>query len=366
MTKKGIISINDARAITDATGSLTAAVDTSQIYQGKFKSIARKKEVNVRVLSNENNNYMLRHFPLLDKDDIAEIRSMDSSFKYIHFGCITVSIEPLMHTLFLKKYGKNIMGLCVIMDTMFNQFEQSIISLHKFDLSCERADFICMPNHCLSITDEHLTKRISIMLLVDKIDVRPGCDLFNVCVGSINTCTNTLNPTDVEMRVRSIPIRGSEEVEFKAVEASLASAFGNSESESDFGFMQDGKEVTIMRPQSVLSRIGWKKPPRRVIRKNYVTSEKGEDSMLKLPKLTRTLSAPRRSFKIDEPSLERHPSKFRQSGDDVIKVVRNPIVIQDSDLKRLIREDREKMRASHGSSSMREARASSKASLLLE
>lgn len=41
---KGIISVNDAKAVIANNGSLTAAVNTSKIYEGKYCRIAGKEK----------------------------------------------------------------------------------------------------------------------------------------------------------------------------------------------------------------------------------------------------------------------------------------------------------------------------------
>lgn len=336
---RGIISVNDARIIADSTGSLTAAVDTSHVYESKYRHTARKREVNVKVISGDSDNYLMRHFPLLDKTDIAEIRGTDQSYKYIHFGSITVSIEPLIHSLFLKNHGKKIMGICAIIDTMFKRFDESIISLHQFDLSQRRADFICMPDHCLSLTDENLLKRVSVLLIFDNLSVEPGCELFNICVGHVTTCSNTLNPTGEKNRIRNIPIRGVEEVNYEQVAGKLLTSLDDAQNGDPMCFMQDGDDSVIMKPRTFLEKMKLKRQPKVVLRKNYTASTSDKTHMLRMPKLTRTLSDPRRSTdnKVNMPSL----SSDIGFDSKVMGGSTRRFVVTDNDLKRMIREDKE-------------------------
>ncbi|DBA37210.1 TPA_asm: P3 [Triticum alphacytorhabdovirus 1] len=336
---KGIISVNDARIIADSTGSLTAAVDTSHVYESKYRHMARKREVNVKVISGDSDNYLMRHFPLLDKTDIAEMRGTDQSHKYIHFGSITVSIEPLIHSLFLKNHGKKIMGICAIIDTMFKRFDESIISLHQFDLSQRRADFICMPDHCLSLTDENLLKRVSVLLIFDNLSVEPGCELFNICVGHVTTCTNTLNPTGEKNRIRNIPIRGVEEVNYEQVAGKLLTSLNEVQNGDPMCFMQDGDDSVIMKPRNILEKMKLKRQPKVVLRKNYTASTSDKTHMLRMPKLTRTLSDPRRST---DNKMNMAPLSAEVGPDSkIIGGSTRRFVVTDNDLKRMIREDKE-------------------------
>ncbi|DBA37114.1 TPA_asm: P3 [Pinellia alphacytorhabdovirus 1] len=333
-----MISVNDARIVADSTGSLTAAISTNKIYESKYRHMARKREVNVKVISRESNQYLMRHFPLLDKEDVAEMRGADNSYKYVHFGGITVSVEPLMHSLFLKNHGQKIMGICAIIDSMFNNFDESIISLHRFDLSQKRADFICMPDHCLSLTDEHLMKRISVLLIFDHLAVAPGCELFNICVGHVTTCSNTLNPTGGQSnRIRNLPVRGAEEVSYEQVSQELIKSLGNRSNDDDICFMQDGEDTVILKPRGALTRLGLRRPGRSVIRKNYTASSNDKSKLLIMPKLTRTMSDPRRSTDI------KVGYSMRDVRDrDEASASSTHIIITDSELKKQIREDRDR------------------------
>ncbi|DBA37195.1 TPA_asm: P3 [Scutellaria alphacytorhabdovirus 1] len=269
---KGIISVNDARAIVAANGSLTSDIKSSQIYDGKFKKIARKREVNVKILANSDRFYLMRCFPLFDSSDLQEMRSEDSTNKYLHIGCISISIEPLIHHRFLESYGKNINGVCAIVDTTFRNLEQSIISLHKFSLGSKRADFICQPNHCLSLTDENLMRRISVLIMIDSIDVDPGNELFNICVGHITTCTNTLNPSGNITQAVNIALTGTSQVDYKEVGETLQEAFLESSRKGSLDLVPEGEDITTLKNRNFFARLGLVSSPKVTVRKNYVVN----------------------------------------------------------------------------------------------
>ncbi|DAF42286.1 TPA_asm: P3 [Asclepias syriaca virus 1] len=329
---KGIISVNDAKAVIANNGSLTAAVNTSKIYEGKYRRVARKREVNVKVLANPDNNYMMRNFPLFDKADIQEMKSEELNSKYVHIGCISVSIEPLMHHRFLEKYGKNLSGVCAIIDTTFRDFDQSIISLHRFDLSSKRADFICQPNHCLSVTDGNLFRRVSVLLLFNHIDVDEGGELFNVCVGHITTCTNTLNPTEGANRDKNLTLNGTECVEYDEVKDDIYNAMITSREKEGLELIQDGDDQIVMGKKNLLTFLKLKSNPRIVVRKNFIAQNVKPKIQQKANSLSeRSVSLPRNSLDL---AIIRCARAGMWSG--------NPPVSTD-DAKKKIREDRKKI-----------------------
>nr|DBA37149.1 TPA_asm: P3 [Pogostemom alphacytorhabdovirus 3_Pog] len=307
-TMKGIVSVNDAKAIIAANGSLTSDIKSSQIYEGKCKKIARKREVNVKILANSDRFYLMRCFPLFDSSDLQEMRSEDINSKYLHIGCISISIEPLIHHRFLETYGKDIHGVCAIVDTTFRNLEHSIISLHKFSLGSKRADFICQPNHCLSLTDENLMKRISVLIMIDSIDVDPGNELFNICVGHITTCTNTLNPNGGQTKAVNIALTGTSAADYAEVSDSMQEAFLESSRIGSLDLVQEGEDVTTLKTGGILAKMGLVSTPKVTVRRNYVVNiprgEKTEGNTSYMPRsfvhaeVRRCASMPRKSLDL--------------------------------------------------------------------
>ncbi|DAF42444.1 TPA_asm: movement protein [Bacopa monnieri virus 1] len=341
---KGIVSVNDARAIVASNGSLTSDIKSGQVYDGKYKKIARKREVNVKILANTDRYYLMRCFPLFDASDIQEMRAEDSANKYIHIGCITISIEPLIHHRFLEKYGKNVKGVCAIIDTAFRNLEQSIISINKFDIGSKRADFICQPNHCLSLTDDHLMKRISVLILIDNIDVDPGCELFNICVGHITTCANTLNPNGQSSKATNIALIGTSVVEYDDVSEQMQEAFRESEKKGCLELVPDGEDVMTMKSGGIFARLGITKPPKVTVRRNYVVNlpDLNNASSSYMPasfdntSVRRTVSLPRNSLDM---------AIVRCAKEGLFSDVRKNITREEA-LKK-VREDRERIKANN-------------------
>ncbi|WAB68503.1 movement protein [Daphne virus 1] len=292
---KGIISVNDAKSIIASDGSITQAINSGSIYEGKYRKTARKREVNVKILANDEGNYLMRSFPLFDQSDVNEMRAESAMSKYIHIGCLTISIEPLIHHRYLAKYGKSIEGLCVVYDNTFRDMDQSIISLHQFDLSTKRADFICQPNHCLSVTDENLMRRVSIMILFNKINVEPGDELFNVCIGHITTCTNTLNPSGDVKGEHSIALRGTVEVPYEDVKDNLLRAVKDLGPNRGLRLEKTGEDDITMKKKTVLSSLGLISSPKVVIRRNYVAPFITKQVH---PPMARSASLPRNSLDL--------------------------------------------------------------------
>ncbi|AJG39176.1 4b protein [Wuhan Insect virus 4] len=297
MSRSGLISVNDAKAVVAINGSLTSFIDSSKVYEGRARHIARKREVNVKILATKDNKYLMRCFPLLDNNDVSEMRADKKNNKYIHIGCISVSIEPLIHARYLKKYGKEMEGICAIMDTTFHDIDQSIISLHRFDLSHKRADFICQPNHSLSITDDNLMRRISVLVIFDCPKVDEGNELFNICIGHITTCTNTLNPTSLEGET-SFGVIGSTPVEFAAVKDHIENALNPMGGTPCIELSEDGADDIIMKKKSLLSKVGLIKAPKVVIRKNYAMRPREHDRIESSSDLKRCSSLPRNSLDL--------------------------------------------------------------------
>nr|UBX89851.1 4b protein [Lettuce necrotic yellows virus] len=204
-----MLNVNSVRKHVLKTGSLTSAVGTGTIYQGTYNRYAKKKELNIIVTSSGSNNVIMRQVPLFDKEDLDAMKSDTTANKYLHIGCITVSIEPLLHQRYMKNFGKTIAGNCAIIDSTFRKVDQSIISLHKYDLSKGRADYVSYPNHCLSLTDPMIQKRLSVLLGIKGIDVEPGVELFSICIGYIVSSVNTLHPVS-QLGIQGVAINGTE------------------------------------------------------------------------------------------------------------------------------------------------------------
>ncbi|DBA37233.1 TPA_asm: P3 [Wurfbainia alphacytorhabdovirus 1] len=268
---KGIITANDARAIIASDGSIITNLNPSKIYDGKYRSVARKREVNVKIIANMDRYYMMRCFPLFDKHDISEMRMETDTNKYVHIGCISISIEPLIHQRFLDVYGKGITGICAVVDTSFLSLEQSIISLHKFSLSSRRADFICQPNHCLSLTDDNLLRRISVLIIIDNIQVQDGCELFNICVGHITTSTNTLHPGSKDKTMTTVALNGAESIRYNDVKEKLEDAFKETKSRGSLELEPEGEETIKMQKKNIFQRLGLITSPKVTIRRSFST-----------------------------------------------------------------------------------------------
>ncbi|DBA36957.1 TPA_asm: P3 [Baccharis alphacytorhabdovirus 1] len=207
-----MINVNDVRKSIVKRSSLTASVGTGTVYSGKFNRYARKRELNIIISATGDEKFMVRQVPLFDSADLDMLKSDASVNKYLHIGCITMSVEPLMHQRYLRDYGRNIRGYCMLVDSTFNKLEESIISAHQYDLQNGRADYVCFPNHCLSLTEANIQERLSVLIGFDRIDVRPGTELFNLCIGYIITGVNTLNPTGTK-GITSFPINGATELD---------------------------------------------------------------------------------------------------------------------------------------------------------
>nr|DBA37203.1 TPA_asm: P3 [Tolmeia alphacytorhabdovirus 1] len=213
-----MLNVNDVRKDIQKFGSLTAAVGTGTVYEGKYNRYARKRELNIIITSTGNPEFLIRQVPLFDKQDLDALKADSETNKYLHIGCITVSIEPLIHQKFIKDHGKKISGYCAIIDSTFRDMEESLVSLHSYELQKGRADFVCYPNHCLSLTDQLIARRLSVLIGINGIDVDPGVELFSLCIGYIITGVNTLHPTS-NKGIISLPITGTAEMDYSDISA---------------------------------------------------------------------------------------------------------------------------------------------------
>ncbi|DBA36994.1 TPA_asm: P3 [Cynara alphacytorhabdovirus 1] len=268
----GIISVNDARLAIEQNGSLTALIGSNTVYDQKHASYARKKEVNVKVVSSDNQDLLIRNMPLFDESDMKEMANQTGEFKYVHIGCITVSIEPLIHQRFLSTFGKSIKGVCVIFDSTFEVFEESIICAHKFDLSEGRADFICYPNHCLSANDNNLCERLSVLLCMDNIRVKKGNEMLTVCIGHVTSGTNTLNPGGHPSGpMKTVGVKGTSEVDLESMGDEVVSRLESARENGLLDVVPAGGDLYIRPKRSGLVKY-FMKPPKVVVRKNYNTA----------------------------------------------------------------------------------------------
>nr|DAF42388.1 TPA_asm: P3 [Pelargonium radula virus 1] len=309
----GLVSVNDARIALESDGSLTALIGSSSVYDKKHASCARKKEVNVKVVSSDGGDLLMRNVPLFDEHDLKEMRNQSGDFKYIHIGCITVSIEPLIHQKFLAQFGKSVRGLCVIFDSTFEIFEESIICAHKFDLSEGRADFICYPNHCLSASDENLRDRLSVLLCMDNIRVRKGNEMLTLCIGHLTTGTNTMNPADTCVTgMKSIDVMGASEIGINEITPDISARLEAAKTNGMLYLEPAGGDQYI-RPRHHGIKKYFMKPPKVVIRRNFNTATM--DDTPRAGELLRRNDPPRLS--VSAPSSPAHNmiSSTRTSND---------------------------------------------------
>ncbi|QVU21445.1 movement protein [Actinidia cytorhabdovirus JS27] len=271
MDSNGIKYVNDIQASVNQDGSLTAVIGSNTVYKGMLATSARKKEVNVKIIASDSNNLLLRSMPLFDEKDLIAMKNQSGSFKYVHIGCITVSIEPLVHLQFLNEYGKNIKGACIIFDTTFENFEESIISAHTFNLAGGRADFVCYPNHCLSASDINLSERISVLLCMDNIKVKKGNEMLTLCIGHITTGTNTLNPSTMleNKGLQNLSLTGTSSMKISEIDEDIKTTLEEASRNGALTIEPSGQDEVIRPYRGVLKRI-FQKPPKVVVRRNYV------------------------------------------------------------------------------------------------
>nr|DBA37077.1 TPA_asm: P3 [Morinda alphacytorhabdovirus 1_Ile] len=272
-----MLNVNDVRRSVQKLGSLTASVSTGSVYNGSLNRYARKRELNIIVTASDNKGLMIRQVPLFDSMDLDLLRTDASTNKYLHIGCVTMSIEPLMHQRYLKDYGPNIRGYCMLVDASFRKLRESIISAYQYDLKNGRADYVSFPNHCLSLSDPHIQKRLSVLVGFDHIDAEPGVELFNLCIGYIITGVNTLNPTGSKGIV-SFPISGAKEMDVSSLLENGKDDFQMAYNRAELVTNPSDDDIYIKSKGSFLSNIyGSTKTIKRRTMRVKMKQELGED-----------------------------------------------------------------------------------------
>lgn len=265
------INVNDLRKTVEKNGSLASAIGTSSVYSGEYKTYARKRELNITITGKGNEEIMMGNLPLFDSSDLNDMRSDAATNKFIHIGMISVSVEPLLHQRYIDEYGDSIKGYCAIYDGSFQKMEEAVISLHQYHLRNGRADFVSFPNHCLSLTDPNISSRVSMMMGIDGISVKEGTELFNVCIGYLVTCTNTLNPTG-SRGIKDIPVTGTQTATSMEVFGDkAATAFEMSFNARSVHLQVSDNDTYIKDKQGFLSWL-YRKPQRHIRRRNFKTS----------------------------------------------------------------------------------------------
>ncbi|DBA37038.1 TPA_asm: P3 [Hedera alphacytorhabdovirus 1] len=249
-----MLNVNDVRKDIKKLGSLTAAVGTGTVYDRNYNRYARKRELNIIITSTGNPEFLIRQVPLFDKQDLDALRSDSEANKYLHIGCITVSIEPLIHQKYIQNHGDKISGHCAIVDSTFRNLNESIISVHKYELQKGRADFVSYPNHCLSLTDPHIGRRLSVLIGINGVDVDPGVELFSLCIGYIITGVNTLHPTGIRGS-SSLAITGTVEVDFSDILPTGVSDLESSYNDIDIISLPSDEDVYLKSKGNLLSNL---------------------------------------------------------------------------------------------------------------
>lgn len=299
-----MLSVNDVRKDLKKLGSLTAAVGTGTVYDRRYNRYARKRELNIIITSTGSPEFIIRQVPLFDKQDLDALRADSEINKYLHIGCITVSIEPLMHQKYIQDHGDKISGHCAIVDSTFRQLRESVISVHRYELHKGRADFVSYPNHCLSLTDPHIGRRLSVLIGINGIDVDPGVELFSLCIGYIITGVNTLHPTGIK-GCSSLAITGTSEIEFSDIIPSGVTDLEKAYNDVDIISLPSDEDIYLKSKGKFLSNLLY---GRRDIKRRTMRLK----TMLPTPSIPRSLS--------DVSSSSSHVNRTMDIGVDYDKI----------------------------------------------
>ncbi|BAB47272.1 movement protein [Grapevine berry inner necrosis virus] len=130
-----------------------------------------------------------------------------SNMNYIHFGALSISIDPLF------KRNSGVKGKAFVYDSRWNNAEQALLQAFSFDLNSGTASLICSPNYSVQLTDPRLSTCLSTVLVFENLNFREGSFAISVRIGVMYRPYNSYIGDSLELDQTNFKIDGKDVLE---------------------------------------------------------------------------------------------------------------------------------------------------------
>jgi hypothetical protein len=166
------------------------AIEPGKIYKDlsafHLKAITRVF-VKESISTIQQNSNEVQTISLLKPEEIRKTAKKHDC-KFIHFGCIRVGINALVHK------GINAYVLCILRDMTHDKFTDSIIRGIVAPLSNGPVYFDCYPNFVVSVTDETLGDILKLQILTSSFQMKKKRQNIAILAKGCFRYTNTMYP----------------------------------------------------------------------------------------------------------------------------------------------------------------------------
>nr|BCS83841.1 movement protein [Grapevine berry inner necrosis virus] len=130
-----------------------------------------------------------------------------SNMNYIHFGALSISIDPLF------KRNSGVKGKAFIYDSRWDNAEQALLQAFSFDLNSGTASIICSPNYSVQLSDPRLSTCLSTVLVFENLNFREGSFAISVRIGVMYRPYNSYIGDALELDQTNFKIDGKDVLE---------------------------------------------------------------------------------------------------------------------------------------------------------
>nr|BCS83838.1 movement protein [Grapevine berry inner necrosis virus] len=130
-----------------------------------------------------------------------------SNMNYIHFGALSISIDPLF------KRNSGVKGRAFIYDSRWDNAEQALLQAFSFDLNSGTASIICSPNYSVQLSDPRLSTCLSTVLVFENLNFREGSFAISVRIGVMYRPYNSYIGDVLELDQTNFKIDGKDVLE---------------------------------------------------------------------------------------------------------------------------------------------------------
>nr|BCR39160.1 movement protein [Grapevine Pinot gris virus] len=150
---------NDTKSLKGSAGILLERNEI--VYQVEPSSIAE--------------NFRVTTIPIVPMEQLKLLNG--SNMNYIHFGALSISIDPLF------RRDSGVKGVAFVYDSRWDNASQALLQAFHFDLNNGTASMVCSPNYSVQLSDPRLSTCLSTVLLFENLNFKSGSYAISVRIG---------------------------------------------------------------------------------------------------------------------------------------------------------------------------------------
>nr|UPO25049.1 movement protein [Grapevine Pinot gris virus] len=150
---------NDTKSLKGSAGILLERNEI--VYQVEPSSISE--------------NFRVTTIPIVPMEQLKLLNG--SNMNYIHFGALSISIDPLF------RRDSGVKGVAFVYDSRWDNASQALLQAFHFDLNNGTASMVCSPNYSVQLSDPRLSTCLSTVLLFENLNFKSGSYAISVRIG---------------------------------------------------------------------------------------------------------------------------------------------------------------------------------------